>query len=317
MSKFQVYKDASGEFRFRLRAGNNQIVAVGEAYEQRAGCLNGIKSIQRNCKAAVEDLTMNERNVPNPKFQIYQNAKGEYRFRLRAANGEIIAEGEGYDSKEGCLHGIEVVRESCDAEVEDTSITRKKASPEPVTEKRTASIVAGTAESVPAIEEPAKMEVKSPETEAPPTPIPIEPKAASDESSSLEVEIEEKPKEIPTSTTTMETPESVPWSTKLELYSVPQSVGKGTVVTLKGRLVSASTGKGVPSAKVRVYERDRSILGDDYLAFGKTDEKGEFAIVWKARPLTWRKTTGNIYAVFTGDERAKAAKSDIQTISIS
>ena len=44
MSKFQVYKDAAGKFRFRLRVGNNRIVAVGEAHEQHAGCINGIRS---------------------------------------------------------------------------------------------------------------------------------------------------------------------------------------------------------------------------------------------------------------------------------
>jgi uncharacterized protein YegP (UPF0339 family) len=109
MSKFQVYKDAAGKFRFRLRAGNNQIVAVGEAYEQHASCINGIRSIQKNCKAEIEDLTINDRKIPNPKYQIYKDAKDEFRFRLKAPNGEIIAEGEGYESKAGCLNGIEVV----------------------------------------------------------------------------------------------------------------------------------------------------------------------------------------------------------------
>ena len=55
MPKFQVYKDSAGKFRFRLRAENNEIVAVGEAYEKFASCLNGIKSIQKNCNAKVED----------------------------------------------------------------------------------------------------------------------------------------------------------------------------------------------------------------------------------------------------------------------
>ena len=125
MSKFQVYKDAAGKFRFRLRAGNNQIVAVGEAYEQHASCINGIRSIQKNCSAEIEDLTIIDRKVPNPKYQIYKDAAGKFRFRLKAANGEIIAEGEGYESKEGCLNGIKVVRSSCDAEIEDLSVPKE------------------------------------------------------------------------------------------------------------------------------------------------------------------------------------------------
>ena len=55
------------------------------------------------------------------KFQIYQDRKGEYRWRLRARNGEIIADGnEGYSSKASCNHGIDLVKQqAASAEVED------------------------------------------------------------------------------------------------------------------------------------------------------------------------------------------------------
>ena len=55
------------------------------------------------------------------KFQIYQDRKGEYRWRLRARNGEIIADSnEGYSSKANCKHGIDLVKEqAASAEVED------------------------------------------------------------------------------------------------------------------------------------------------------------------------------------------------------
>jgi uncharacterized protein YegP (UPF0339 family) len=58
MPKFQVYKDTAGKYRFRLRADNNKIIAVGEAYEKYTGCINGIKSIQKNSKAPIEDTTI-------------------------------------------------------------------------------------------------------------------------------------------------------------------------------------------------------------------------------------------------------------------
>ncbi len=52
------------------------------------------------------------------KFEVYKDAKGEYRFRLKAGNGEIIANSEGYTSKDACLKGIESVRKNApDAEV--------------------------------------------------------------------------------------------------------------------------------------------------------------------------------------------------------
>jgi uncharacterized protein YegP (UPF0339 family) len=46
------------------------------------------------------------------KFEIYQDAKGEYRFRLKAGNGQIIATGQGYTSKRSCLNGIESVKKN-------------------------------------------------------------------------------------------------------------------------------------------------------------------------------------------------------------
>ncbi len=141
--KFQVYKDNSGKFRFRLRANNGKIVAVGEAYEQHASCLNGIKSIQKNCGSEIEDLTIEDGpKLTNPKFQVFKDAANEFRFHLKAANGEIIAESEGYETKESCLDGIEVVKKSCDAEIEDQTVVPKpeeevqKAAPaEPVKEE--------------------------------------------------------------------------------------------------------------------------------------------------------------------------------------
>lgn len=55
------------------------------------------------------------------KFQLYKDAKGEYRWRLRADNGEIIADSnEGYNAKSDCEHGINLVkREAPGAPIED------------------------------------------------------------------------------------------------------------------------------------------------------------------------------------------------------
>jgi uncharacterized protein YegP (UPF0339 family) len=63
------------------------------------------------------------------KFQIYQDRKGEYRWRLRARNGEIIADGnEGYSSKASCKHGIDLVKEqAASAAVEDQTAIQGKA----------------------------------------------------------------------------------------------------------------------------------------------------------------------------------------------
>ena len=50
--------------------------------------------------------------MPEPVFQWYKDAKGKYRFRLEAGNDEIIAVSEGYNSKDGCVSGIESVKKN-------------------------------------------------------------------------------------------------------------------------------------------------------------------------------------------------------------
>jgi len=57
-SKFEIHKDAAGKFRFRLRAPNNEIIAVSEAYETKDSCKNGIQSVKTNApRAEITDLT--------------------------------------------------------------------------------------------------------------------------------------------------------------------------------------------------------------------------------------------------------------------
>jgi large conductance mechanosensitive channel protein len=120
MPKFQVYKDAAGKFRFRLRADNNNIIAVGEAYETYASCINGIKSIQKNSNAPIEDTSVEGQRFSNPKYQVYKDNAGKFRFHLFARNGEIIADSsEGYETKGACLNGIDVVEQSDKAEIKD------------------------------------------------------------------------------------------------------------------------------------------------------------------------------------------------------
>lgn len=59
-------------------------------------------------------------SVPHPKFQIFQDARGHYRFRLTAPNSEVIASSEAYATRQGCRRGIHAVRENAvEAGLED------------------------------------------------------------------------------------------------------------------------------------------------------------------------------------------------------
>lgn len=118
MGKFAVRKTNTG-FKFDLVAGNGETIATSEVYAAEASCLNGIASVVK-CSAAaeVEDLTAEVvETKKHPKFEVYADKAGEYRFRLKATNGQVIAVSEGYKAKASCLNGIESVKKNAaDAE---------------------------------------------------------------------------------------------------------------------------------------------------------------------------------------------------------
>jgi uncharacterized protein YegP (UPF0339 family) len=328
--KFQVYKDASGKTRFRLRANNNKIVAVSEAYEKYASCIKGIESVKRNCNAQIEDLTIEGGpKLPNPKYQIFKDAADEFRFHLKAANGEIIAQSEGYESRDGCLNGINVVRDCANAEIEDPFAFKKailegppegkievSPAPQPLATRQEETLPEIKAENIP----PAVPVL--PIEKEPMLPPPAEkPEAVLPDLKIKAPEPTIKTEEIiPTGTTPTEEIEIIqevgPVETTIELHSAPENIAKGDRVNFQGRLFKSSTGKGIPNARIHIYERDKSFLGDDYLAYGGTGQDGSFNIPWKARNLTWRKNAGNIYAKFNGNEKAKPSQSTIQEITI-
>ena len=112
MGKFEVKEVKSG-IKFNLKAGNGEIIATSEIYSTEGACMNGIESVKKNCVGAIEDQTVeNVVAVKHPKFEVYKDKAGEFRFRLKAKNGEIIAVSEGYKAKASCLKGIESVKKN-------------------------------------------------------------------------------------------------------------------------------------------------------------------------------------------------------------
>ena len=119
MSKFVIRTVNSG-LKFDLRAANGQTILTSEVYTTMAACRKGIASVMKNAPIAkVENQTEEIWNtLTNPKFELYQDRAGDYRFRLKARNGEIIAISENYAGKAGCLNGIESVKKNAlDAEI--------------------------------------------------------------------------------------------------------------------------------------------------------------------------------------------------------
>lgn len=113
MGKFVMKQVASG-VKFDLKAGNGEVIATSEVYTTEKACKNGVESVRKNAQVAgIEDQTVEGfEKVKHPKFEVYTDKKGEFRFRLKATNGEIIATSEGYKSKPSCLNGIESVKKN-------------------------------------------------------------------------------------------------------------------------------------------------------------------------------------------------------------
>ncbi len=113
MGKFVISKSRGNSYYFSLKAGNGEIIAKSETYSSLDGCKNGIASVIKNSAADTEDQTVSGfEKLKNPKYEIFADKKGEFRFRLKAANGEVIASSEGYTAKSSCKNGIESVKKN-------------------------------------------------------------------------------------------------------------------------------------------------------------------------------------------------------------
>ena len=120
MGKF-VIKETSTGVKFDLKASNGEIIGTSEVYKSEKSCNAGIASVQKNAPIAnLADTTVEPAvEAKCPKFEIYLDKAGEYRFRLKARNGEIILSSEGYKAKPSCENGIASVRKNAaDAKVE-------------------------------------------------------------------------------------------------------------------------------------------------------------------------------------------------------
>ena len=119
MGKFLIRKTETG-IKFDLKAGNGEVIATSQVYKSEASCMKGVASVQKNAVvAAVENQTVEGWEAQkHPKFEVYQDKAGEFRFRLKATNGQVIAVSEGYTTHANCVNGVESVKKNAvDAEI--------------------------------------------------------------------------------------------------------------------------------------------------------------------------------------------------------
>ena len=104
--KFVIITAKNGEFTFNLKASNGEVIlAASETYPTMGACENGIASVKKNAGVHIEDQTRDEKQT-NPKYEVYKDKAGEFRFRLKAGNGEIIGKSESYKAKASARKGI-------------------------------------------------------------------------------------------------------------------------------------------------------------------------------------------------------------------
>jgi uncharacterized protein YegP (UPF0339 family) len=105
--KFEIYEDNASKFRFRLKAGNGQVILTGQGYKDKAGVLNGIESIRNNAP----DST---------RYEVKEAKNGNPYFVLKAANHQVIGQSEIYNSAAACDNGMNSVATNApDATLDD------------------------------------------------------------------------------------------------------------------------------------------------------------------------------------------------------
>lgn len=110
--KFDIKKAKDGRYFFSLYASNYAVIAYSQIYSSSSAAMSGIKSIIANAeKTPIEDTTLKTpKTYPFPKWEIYIDKAGEYRFRLYATNGQCVCHSaHGYSTKSGCKGGIDSI----------------------------------------------------------------------------------------------------------------------------------------------------------------------------------------------------------------
>lgn len=127
--KFEINKSKDGKkFFFNLYASNKVGIATSQMYSSSQSAMNGVKSVIANAdKAPIEDQSLkNYETLPYPKWEIYVDNGGKYRFRLNASNGSCVCHSQGYTTKNACKNGIDsIIRSSRNPEIEKTYTSKK------------------------------------------------------------------------------------------------------------------------------------------------------------------------------------------------
>jgi hypothetical protein len=94
---YELSKNDKGQYRFVLKAGNDQVILTSEQYEAKASAQNGIASVQKN-------------SADDARYERKTASDGRPYFNLKAANGQVIGTSQMYASAQTCEAGIASVK---------------------------------------------------------------------------------------------------------------------------------------------------------------------------------------------------------------
>jgi hypothetical protein len=119
MGKYVIKQTSNGGYVFNLVASNGEVIGTSQTYRSLSSAKGGIGSVQRNVHADIEDQTTQhwEPLPRHPKWELYVDNAGEFRFRLKAMNGEVVLASEGYKAKTSAKNGIDSVRRNAESDI--------------------------------------------------------------------------------------------------------------------------------------------------------------------------------------------------------
>ena len=126
--RFEINRTKDGKkFFFNLYASNKVGIATSQMYSTAQNALNGVKSVITNApKAPIEDQSLKSyETLPYPKWEMYIDNGGKFRFRLSASNGSCVCHSQGYTTKTACKNGINsIIRSSRNAEIDKNYLSK-------------------------------------------------------------------------------------------------------------------------------------------------------------------------------------------------
>jgi uncharacterized protein YegP (UPF0339 family) len=98
--KFELYEDTAKEHRWRLKSANGKILATaGQGYKAK-----------EDAKGAVDKLI---KDVDKYAFEVYQDKAQQFRWRLKASNGQVVASSsEGYEARPSAEAAIDIIKKN-------------------------------------------------------------------------------------------------------------------------------------------------------------------------------------------------------------